>query len=78
MGEYLLYAEGVLFGGIYDGRLLVKDTPAGREVFPDAPLQFAYAGAKPMIFIDDTAMKNGEEITRLIKVTCEALKNKKR
>ena len=24
MGEYLLYADGVLFGGIYDNRFLVK------------------------------------------------------
>ena len=24
MGEYLLYYEGTLFGGIYDDRLLVK------------------------------------------------------
>ncbi len=24
MGEYLLYYDGVLFGGIYDDRLLVK------------------------------------------------------
>ena len=24
MGEYLLYYNGVLFGGIYDDRLLVK------------------------------------------------------
>lgn len=24
MGEYLLYLDGVLFGGIYDDRLLVK------------------------------------------------------
>ena len=26
MGEYLLYYYGVLFGGIYDDRLLVKKT----------------------------------------------------
>ena len=24
MGEYLLYYDGILFGGIYDDRLLVK------------------------------------------------------
>lgn len=24
MGEFLLYCNGVLFGGIYDGRLLIK------------------------------------------------------
>ena len=34
MGEYLLYSEGVLFGGVYDDRFLLKDVPAAREVFP--------------------------------------------
>ena len=28
MGEYLLYSEGTLFGGVYDDRLLIKETPA--------------------------------------------------
>ena len=31
MGEFLLYADGVLFGGIYDDRLLVKITPGNGE-----------------------------------------------
>ena len=30
MGEYLLYYNGVLFGGIYDDRLLVKIVPNNR------------------------------------------------
>ena len=25
MGEYMLYSEGILFGGVYDDRLLFKD-----------------------------------------------------
>lgn len=33
MGEYLLYSAGVLFGGVYDDRLLLKDTPAARKAF---------------------------------------------
>ena len=31
MGEYLLYNDGVLFGGIYDDRLLVKIVPENAE-----------------------------------------------
>lgn len=50
MGEYLLYSEGVLFGGIYDDRLLLKDTPAARAAFPDE--QAPYEGAKPMLLVD--------------------------
>ena len=50
MGEYLLYNEGVLFGGIYDNRLLLKDTPATRDAFPQE--QIPYDGAKPMLLVD--------------------------
>ena len=50
MGEYLLYSEGVLFGGIYDDRLLLKDTPAARAAFPDE--QVPYEGAAPMLLVD--------------------------
>ena len=34
MGEYLLYSEGIIIGGIYDDRLLFKDVPVARESFP--------------------------------------------
>jgi len=50
MGEYLLYSDGVLFGGIYDDRLLLKDTPAARAAFPEEHVP--YEGAKPMLLVD--------------------------
>ncbi len=31
MGEYLLYYQGKLFGGIYDDRLLVKNIQSARS-----------------------------------------------
>ena len=31
MGEFLLYYRGVLFGGLYDGRVLVKITEGDRK-----------------------------------------------
>ena len=37
MGEYILYCNGKIFGGIYDDRFLVKPTPAAIERMPDAP-----------------------------------------
>ena len=56
MGEYLLYASGRLFGGVYDDRFLVKDTDASRAVLSaeEAP----YEGASPMLLVDveDTAV----------------------
>ena len=50
MGEYLLYSDGILFGGIYDDRFLLKDTPAVRGAFSDE--QVPYEGAKPMLLVD--------------------------
>ncbi|WP_350453710.1 TfoX/Sxy family protein [Slackia heliotrinireducens] len=50
MGEYLLYSEGVLFGGIYDDRLLLKDVPAARSAFSQE--EVPYEGAKPMVLVD--------------------------
>ena len=50
MGEYLLYSDGILFGGIYDDRLLLKDVPAARKTFSIE--QIPYEGAKPMLLVD--------------------------
>lgn len=32
MGEYLLYYNGLLFGGIYDDRLLVKIVDSNKKI----------------------------------------------
>ena len=50
MGEYMLYSEGVLFGGVYDDRFLLKDVPAARDAFPQE--QVPYEGAKPLLLVD--------------------------
>ncbi len=51
MGEFLLYYNGILFGGIYDDRLLVKAVENNKkygmqEVIP-------YKNAKPMYLVDE-------------------------
>ena len=50
MGEYLLYASGKLFGGVYDDRFLVKSTDASRAVLTTE--QVPYEGAAPMLLVD--------------------------
>ena len=50
MGEYLLYKSGVLFGGVYDNRFLVKKTPSVEEFGLEEELP--YDGAKPMLLVD--------------------------
>ena len=42
MGEYLLYCQGKLVGGIYDNRLLVKPTASAVRLLPDAPRELPY------------------------------------
>lgn len=51
MGEYLLYYRGRLFGGVYDGRLLVKDLPSAKRLLSSAPEVIPYPGAKAMLEI---------------------------
>lgn len=65
MGEYLLYANGVLFGGIYDDRLLIKPTEKAQALLPNTEYAIPYDGAKPMIFCD--FVDDGERLTEIIK-----------
>ena len=53
MGEYILYYRDKIVGGIYDDRLLIKDTPAARRLMPDAPAELPYEGAKPMLLVTE-------------------------
>ena len=69
MGEYLLYKNNILFGGIYDDRFLIKKTKSVeslglKEVIP-------YPTAKPMLLIDT---EDSEEIDNLINLVIKDLK----
>ena len=61
MGEYLLYASGKLFGGIYDDRFLVKDTAAARAVL--STVETPYEGASPMLLVD---IENGAAVADMV------------
>lgn len=50
MGEYLLYTDGTLWGGVYDDRLLLKITPSNAA--KNLPSSIPYDGAKPMYLMD--------------------------
>ena len=52
MGEYVLYCQGKIIGGVYDDRFLVKPTPSARRMLPDAPMELPYEGAKEMLLVD--------------------------
>ena len=53
MGEFILYCQGKVVGGIYDDRLLVKPTPASERLIPNAPRELPYEGAKPMLLVEE-------------------------
>ena len=51
MGEYLLYYNKVLFGGIYDDRLLIKRVESNKKYNMEEVIP--YKNAKPMYMIED-------------------------
>ena len=53
MGEYILYLNGKVIGGIYDDRFLVKQTKTALQLMPDAPRELPYPGAKEMLLVTD-------------------------
>ncbi len=76
MGEYILYINGKVVGGIYDDRLLVKDVPAARVLMPEAALELPYEGAKEMLLVDE--VDDREFLGRLFSAVCAELPEQKR
>ncbi len=68
MGEYLLYYEGILFGGIYDDRLLVKKVEENKKY--NMKEEIPYKGAKAMYLVDDI------DNLEIVLDTCKGLKKK--
>ena len=70
MGEYLLYYNGLLFGGIYDDRLLIKIVDNNKEY--NMQESIPYESAKPMYLVDD--VDNQEVLRNIVLDTCKDLK----
>ena len=70
MGEYLLYYNGLLFGGIYDDRLLVKKTNTNKKYNMNDVIP--YKNAKPMYFVED--VDNVDLLKEIVLSTCGGLK----
>lgn len=58
MGEYIIYYEGKVIGGIYDNRFLVKPTKSAKVLMPNALLELPYDGAKEMLLVDNIEDKD--------------------
>ena len=70
MGEYLLYYNGILFGGIYDDRLLVKIVDNNKKY--NMQESIPYESAKPMYLVDH--VDNQEVLRDIVLDTCKDLK----
>ena len=72
MGEFLLYSNNVLFGGIYDDRLLVKIAPENAAY--SMPTEVPYPSAKPMYLIEDVDDK--AKLAEIVDATVSSLETK--
>ena len=57
MGEYIIYYDGKVVGGVYDDRFLVKPTRSAAAMMPGACRELPYEGAKEMLLVDNVEDK---------------------
>ena len=72
MGEYLLYYNGILFGGIYDDRIIIKRNDSNKKY--NMIESIPYEGAKPMYLVED--IENLEMVRNILLDTCQDLSKK--
>ena len=74
MGEFVLYYKGVVFGGIYDDRFLIKKTETNKKY--KLSEEIPYPGGKPMFMVEN--LDDSEYLSELIKITYgDLMQNKK-
>ena len=69
MGEFLIYVNGVYFGGVYDDRFLVKKTSTNKEY--GLTEELPYDGAKPMYLVEN--VDDREYLKSLVSDTVKGL-----
>ena len=74
MGEYLLYYNDILFGGIYDNRLLIKIVESNKKY--NLQEQIPYKNAKPMFLVDN--IEDKKLVREIVLESCKDLANKKK
>ena len=70
MGEFILYKDGIIFGGIYDNRFLIKKTKSLES--SGLKEQIPYPNAKAMLLVDS---EDPDEIKQLVEQVIFDLKN---
>ena len=64
MGEFILYKDGVIFGGVYDNRFLVKNVESLKKY--NLKEQVPYPSAKAMLLLDSEDPIEIEDIIKII------------
>lgn len=79
MGEYILYCDGKVVGGIYDDRLLLKPTESALRLMWEAglslPMELPYEGAKKMLLAD---VDRRELLCRMVQAIADDLQTPKK
>lgn len=71
MGEFVLYYQGKVIGGIYDNRFLVKPVKSAVRLMPNAAYELPYEGAKAMLLVD--AVEDKEFLAKLLRAMYDEL-----
>ncbi len=71
MGEYIIYYQGKIVGGIYDDRFLVKPVKSASKLMLNAEYELPNEGAKEMLLVDD--VDNKEFLVELFNAMYEEL-----
>lgn len=71
-GEHAIYCDGKLIILVCNGRALLKPTPEGRALLPDAPEAPPYPGAKPCLVLDGV-LDDAARMRELAAATARAL-----
>lgn len=74
MGEFLLYYQDIHFGGIYDNRLLVKETPTNVDFALSRAVPYDTA-KRTMYQIED--LDDRANLKEIVLATCAGLSKKK-
>lgn len=72
MGEYIIYVDGVIVGGIYDDRFLIKPTEGALRLLGDVKYAFPYEGGKKMIEVEN--LEDMELLSRLMETLSSELR----
>ena len=72
-GEYALYCDEKVVALICDDKLFVKPTDAGRTFAGQPEEAQPYPGSKPFLLVEEDRLEDKEWMTKLIRMTAEAL-----